>query len=198
MSFNLVSVDALDIGFILDGSESVGKSGFEEIKKLVIKMMDSYEISSKGTHIGIIEFSDKANVLIPFDETFDVEEIKRLLNNTQPSLTKKRNADTAFGLARKKLFSRAGGSRPGVPRVVIFVTSGKSTGPTPMKEVTEPFRREGVRIYVVAVGNKTNPKEDSDTASDEDGVIKTEKPEDLPGIAPKVVVKIGSDIKKSE
>lgn len=191
-------MDALDVGFILDGSETLGKDGFKEIKKYVAKIMDSYEISEEGTHIGVVEFSENARVVIPFDMTFDTAEIKRVLNETEPSNKKVRNADVAFELAKKKLFSASGGSRPGVPRVVIFVTSGKSTGRTPMKHVVEPFKNNGIRVYVVAVGNQTDPKEDDDTASDEDGVIPTDEPKDLPDMASKIVDKIGSDIRKSK
>ena len=181
----------------MDGSETLGRSGFEEVKKFVVKAIDSYEISSEGTHVGIVEFSDKARVVIPFDKSFDAEELKRLVNETEPSNKKTRNADIAFELAKKRLFSSASGSRSGIPRVVIFVTSGKSTGPSPMKKVVEPFKKNGIRVYVVAVGNQTDPKEDVDTASDEDGVVQTDDPTDLPGKASKIVEKIDNDIRKS-
>jgi hypothetical protein len=198
ISFDIVSVDAIDIGFILDGSETLGKDGFEEVKKFVTNTIDSYTISRKGTHIGIVEVSENARVVIPFDKTFDAEELKRLVNETEPSNKKARNVDIAFELAKKKLFSEKGGSRSGVPRVVIFVTSGKSTGRTPMKNVVEPFRNDGVRVYVIAVGNQTDPKEDIDTASDKDGVVQTDEPKDLPGMSSKIVDKIGNDIRKSK
>jgi hypothetical protein len=198
ISFNVVPVNAIDVGFILDGSKTWSKTGFEEVKKFVTKTIDSYEISSKGTHVGIVEFSDKARVVIPFDKTFDAEELKRLVNETEPSNKKTRNADIAFELAKKKLFSAASGSRSGVPRVVVFVTSGKSTGRSPMNEVVEPFKKDGIRIYVVAVGNQTDPKEDLDTASDEDGVVPIDEPKDLPNVVSKIVEKIGSDIGKSK
>lgn len=191
-------MDALDVGFILDGSETLGKDGFREIKTFVVNMLDSYEISEKGTHIGVVEFSENAQVVIPFDLTFDRAEIERLLNETEPSNKKARNSDVAFELAKKKLFSTAGGSRPGVPRVVIFVTSGKSTGRTPMKDVVEPFRNKGIRVYVVAVGNQTDPVENVDTASDEDGVVQTDEPKGLPDMTSKIVDKIGSDSRKSK
>ena len=196
-SLNIVSVDTIDVGFILDGSESLGEDGFEEVKKFVRGMIDSYEISSKGTHVGIVEFSEKARVAIPFDKTYDSEELKRLVNETKPSNKKAKNADIAFELARKKLFSEKGGSRPSVPRLVIFVTSGKSTGRTPMKNVVEPFRKSGVRVYVVTIGNQTDMEEVADTVSDKSGIIHTDEPEDLPSVISTVVDKIGSDIKKS-
>ena len=191
-------MDALDVGFILDGSETLGKDGFREIKTFVVNMLDSYEISEKGTHIGVVEFSENAQVVIPFDLTFDREEIERRLNQTEPSNKKARNADVAFELAKKKLFSTAGGSRLGFPRVVIFVTSGKSTGRTPMKDVVEPFRNEGIRVYVVAVGNQTDPVENVDTASDEDGVVQTDEPEGLPDMTSKILDKISRDSRKSK
>lgn len=195
---SLVSVDAIDVGFILDGSKTMGKHGFENVKKFVINTIASYEISPEGTHIGIVEMSESARVVIPFDKTFDREELKRLVNKTEPSDKKARNSDVAFDLAKKRLFSPKRGSRLGVPRIVIFVTSGKSTGRVPMKEVVEPFKFAGIRVYVVTVGNLTDPKEDKDVASDRDSVIPTDDPEDLPDVVAKVVGKIGSDIRKSK
>lgn len=193
-----VSVDAIDVGFILDGSETLGKDGFEEVKKFVAKTIDSYEISREGTRIGVVEFSEKPRVVIPFDKTFDVQELKRLINETEPSLKKARNVDIAFNLAKKKLFTEDTGSRSGVPRVVVFVTSGESTGRTPMREVVESFRNDGTRVYVVHVGNMTDPQEILDTASDKHGVIQTDEPKDLPDMASKIVDKIGEDIEKSK
>ena len=182
----------------MDGSKTLGKDGFDEVKEFVYKMIDSYEISPQGTHIGVVEFSENPTMKIPFNKTNNPEELKRLVNEIKPSNKDRRNADLAFELTKKELLSPKGGSRRDVPQVVILVTAGKSTGILPLKEAVKPIRAERARIYVVSIGKETDPAEFVDIVADKKDVVDTETPEGTPTVVVKVVDRIGKGTEKSK
>ena len=192
-----MSATTLDVGFILDGSATLGKDGFEQVKKFVEKLIGSYEISPQGTHVGVVEFSEKPTVKIPFDKSYNLEQLRRLVKEIEPSNKNARNTDLAFELAKKELFSAKNGSRPEAARIVILVTAGKSTGVKSMRDVVKPFRDDRIRIYVVGVGNKTDVTELVGTADDKTRVVVTGTPEETPDAVTVVVKIIGDDTEKS-
>ena len=160
-------------------------------------MIGSYDISPQGAHVGIVEFSEKPTLKIPFDKSYNLEKLRRLVKEIEPSNKNARNTDLAFELAKKELFSAKNGSRPEAGRVVILVTTGKSTGVKSMRDVVKPFRNDGIRIYVVGVGNKTDRTELVDTAGDKKRVVVAGTPEETPDAATVLVKIIGDDTEKS-
>lgn len=182
--------------FLLDGSKTLGKAGFAEVKNFVLRMIDSYEVSPQNTHIGVLEFSEKARIRIPLNKTFNPKELKSLVKEIEPSNKDSRNIDLAFKFAEKELLPPEGGSRPNVTRVMVLVTAGRSTGSLPLKYATKPFRDDGVRIYVVSIGDKTDERELKNVVDDEKDIHKVKAPKETPTVVMKVVHGIKKDIKK--
>ena len=58
----------MDLLFVIDGSgsiESSGKGNFDKVKNFVEDLITSFGVSKEGTHVGIIAYSDKAEVGCP-------------------------------------------------------------------------------------------------------------------------------------
>ena len=58
----------MDLLFIVDRSgsiESSGKGNFDKVKNFVEDLTQSFGVSKEGTHVGIIAYSDKAEVGCP-------------------------------------------------------------------------------------------------------------------------------------
>lgn len=53
---------SVDLAFILDTSGSVGSYNFEKIKTFVKKVIDFFNIGSKGTHVAVVTYSTWAQV----------------------------------------------------------------------------------------------------------------------------------------
>jgi collagen type VI alpha len=186
----------LDLVFALDGSESLAEKGFDKIKYLVNATIDNYTISEPETHVGIIEFSDKANVILPLNKLFEPTSIKDQVQRIIPSGGKETVTDEALRKSADELFDVKSGGRPGASKVLIIVTDGKSTGKEPPKRAVKPLKEKGVRVYVVNIGEDTDKDELKDIVPTDKNIYPVKNPDEVPGVAPKLVEDIGKDIKK--
>jgi hypothetical protein len=189
----LVPIDALEVVFLLDGSKS---EGFNELKKFVKKTIASYDVSPQGTHIAVVEFSDQATVEIPLTESFNPEKLKELVDTIKPSNGDQRNVDLALDVTKVDVLSPKGGARVGVPRAVILVTTGKSTGRIAVEDAAEPLKKDGVKIYVVGVGDSVDPDELVGVVGNATDIHPVDNPEDTSTVVNKVVDSVKKDNEK--
>ena len=183
--------------FALDGSESLAKKGFDNVINHTMAMLDNFTISEPETHVGVVEFSDKANVILPLNELFEPNLIKDKINAIVPSGGKERVTDEALRKAADEVFKAKSGGRPGASKVLIVVTSGKSTGKEPPKRAIRPVKEKGVRVYVVNIGEDNDKDELKDMVPTEKNIYSVKAPiKEKPFVAYKLVGDIKDDIKK--
>ena len=180
----------------MDGSESLAEEGFDKIKDLVKAMIDNYTISEAETHVGIIEFSDKANVILPLNKLFEPNSIKHHVQRIIPSGGKETVTDEALRKSADDVFDVTSGGRPGATKVLIIVTDGKSTGKEPPKRAVKPVKEKGVRVYVVNIGEDTDKDELEDIVPTDKNIYPVKNPDEVPDVASKLVEDIDEDIKK--
>ena len=182
--------------FALDGSESLAKNGFDKIKDLVKTMLDNYTISESETHVGVIEFSNDANVIFPLDKLFELTSIKDQVQRIIPSGGKETVTDEVLRKSTDQVFDAKSGGRPGASKVLIIITDGKSSGKEPPKRAVKPVKEKGVRVYVVNIGEDTDKDELEDIVPTEKNIYPVKNPDEVPSVAPKLVEDIDKDIKK--
>ena len=186
----------LDLVFALDGSESLAENGFNRIKYFVNVMIDNYTISKTETHVGIVEFSDKVNIVLPLNKLFEAASVKDAVQRIVPSGGKGTVTDEALRKSADEVFDVKSGGRPGATKVLIIVTDGKSTGEESPKRAMKPVKEKGVRIYVVNIGDDTDKDELKDIVPTEKNIYPVKNPDEIPNITPKLVEDIKKDIKK--
>ena len=121
-------VNALDLGVIADISTSIGKPNLPKLKEALATVVDKFEISPEGTHMGFITFARNANLLFNFADGkyHDKEAAKQKISEIQ-GLHHATRTDKALILANDELFTEAGGDRPDKPNVLLVFTDGKPT-----------------------------------------------------------------------
>lgn len=187
-----VSVPVLDLVFAVDGSYTLTQGQFKNLKGAMKKILKSYTISPSATHVGAIEFSDKSNEKIRLTDSYDKRVINFMIDNIKQSKGRLRVTDEALEMAANKMFSVDSGGRPGASRVLVILTAGKSTGQQPFSEAIKPLGNQGVRLYVVSVGDKVDKKEiDSITPADQ---VFPASPDDPQDVTKDIVKKINQDV----
>jgi len=151
-----------DLGLIIDGSGSVGNSGFVQTKLFLLRLIDQFHISFQTTHFGIIVYSDRANLICRFSDQ-NYYGSKMLLKWTILGLEfpdGDTRTDRALRMAGRNLYSNIGGDRDGVPNVLVVITDGITThGSEPYKDVLEPLQDREVNIIAVGIGNHVSRDE---------------------------------------
>ena len=59
---------ALDVGVIIDASDSVKLKDFQTVLKFVASLTSWFSVSEKGTHFGVIVYSSQAYLHFHFNE----------------------------------------------------------------------------------------------------------------------------------
>ena len=127
------------MGIIVDISASVKKRNLPKLREAVIHVVGQFNVSSDGTHIGIITFAQNANLLFNFAASRyhnpqairdDASKVNKLYPNTR--------TDKALVLANSSLFTTSGGDRPDKPNLLFLLTDGKPY-PTSKRSGYKPF-----------------------------------------------------------
>ena len=105
---------------MIDGSESVTKENWPFMLEFVSSVLDSFDISVRGTHIGLIVFSRDAAILLYFNTLQEINltatNVTKVVNNLQYKDGWSR-FDLALLLAEEELFNEATGMRNEIPKV---------------------------------------------------------------------------------
>lgn len=150
---------AVDIIYALDGSAGIRDKDFEKMKDFVKHSARQYPISEEGPHIGVIEFSDRADLKIKLSDYYDLDSFIAQLSNIKQSSGQDTVTDEVLRMAAGEAFKSTSGGRPTAQKRLVILTGSKSTGAEPVQEAVIPVISEGIQVYVVAVGNRVDRKE---------------------------------------
>lgn len=118
---------ALDIGVIIDSSESITRDDYNLCLQFVADLVEHFKVSKQGTHFGAIVFSSTPQLQFNFaDRQFYKTKRLRKKIKSFPHLKKGTRTDLALSFANMELFSEQGGDRVDKPNVLIVITDGKT------------------------------------------------------------------------
>jgi len=156
----------MDLGFLIGGSSSVegqGRGNFQKVINFVKQMVNEFEISQHDTHVGVVLFDHRANVVFGFHNYTDKYYIMRHISAIEYRGGGTRTA-SALSVVQNGLYKTS--SRNGIPKILIVLTDGKSRDN--VKDPAQRLRDLGVTIYAVGIGSKINEDELKEMATDPD------------------------------
>ncbi|XP_075268808.1 vitrin isoform X5 [Opisthocomus hoazin] len=115
-------LNSADIGFVIDGSSSVGTSNFRTVLQFVANISKEFEISDTDTRIGAVQYTYEQRLEFSFDKYSTKQDvlsaIKRISYWSGGTST-----GAAISYASEQLFSR---SKPNKRKIMILITDGRS------------------------------------------------------------------------
>ncbi|XP_062266065.1 matrilin-4 [Platichthys flesus] len=142
----------IDLVLLIDGSKSVRPQNFELVKKFVNQVVDSLDVSTHGTRVGLVQYSSRVRTEFPLNMYHSAEEIKAAVMKVEYM-----EKGTMTGLALKHMlensFSEAEGARPAsrnIPRIGLVFTDGRSQDD--ITEFAKMPKEAGITMYAVGVG----------------------------------------------
>ncbi|CAL8401955.1 unnamed protein product [Arctogadus glacialis] len=142
------NAQAADIVFLIDGSSSIGKLNFLQVKGLMVGVARPFisNVGQSGVRFGAVQYSDTSRVEFTFTTYLNGTELLQALEN----LTYK-GGNTRTGAGLKFVadnFFNPVTSRE-VPKIVILITDGKSQDS--VQEPAQRLRSQGVIVFAVGV-----------------------------------------------
>ncbi|XP_066549887.1 von Willebrand factor A domain-containing protein 2 [Amia ocellicauda] len=137
---------AIDVLFLLDGSHSIGKGGFERSKHFTLKLCEALDVNPERVRVGVIQYSSSPRLEFPLDSFPTRDELKEHLKKLSF-----KGGSTQTGLALKYVIRKGfpGGRNATTPRVLIILTDGKSQGTLDLP--ARQLKEAGITIFAVGI-----------------------------------------------
>eukprot|EP00064_Thunnus_orientalis_P003187 superscaffoldBa00000253_g3196 len=142
------NVQAADIVFLVDGSSSIGRANFLQVKGFMAGIVKPFanSVSESGIRFGAVQYSDTSRVEFTFSTYLNGTE---LVNAVQNLNYKGGNTRTGAGLKFvADNFLNPSSSR-NVPKITILITDGKSQDS--VQEPAQKLRSQGVHVFAVGI-----------------------------------------------
>ncbi|XP_077051957.1 cartilage matrix protein isoform X3 [Siphateles boraxobius] len=141
---------ATDVVFLIDGSKSVRPENFELVKKWINLIIDKLDVSETNAHVGLVQYSSSVKQEFPLGRHNNKKALKEAVKKmgymergTMTGLALNYMVDTSFTPNQ--------GSRPGVPKVGIVFTDGRSQDDITV--AAKKAKENGFVMFAVGVGN---------------------------------------------
>uniref|UniRef100_UPI00398F5E3D vitrin isoform X2 n=1 Tax=Pristiophorus japonicus TaxID=55135 RepID=UPI00398F5E3D len=138
-------LNSADIGFVVDGSSSVGTDNFRTVLQFVANISREFEISDTATQIGAVQYTYEQRLEFGFGEHSTREAVTDAIKNIRYWSGGTSTGD-AISYASEHLFSK---SKPNKRKLMIVITDGRS-----YDDVRAPAlaaHRNGVIAYAIGI-----------------------------------------------
>ncbi|XP_062911509.1 collagen alpha-1(XII) chain isoform X1 [Mobula hypostoma] len=157
---------AADIVLLVDGSWSIGRLNFRQIRSFIGKLIQVFEIGPRRVQFGLAQYSGDPRTEWNLNQYKD----KRSLLDAVSSLPYK-GGNTLTGMALNYIlqnnFKDDAGARPNARKIGVLITDGKSQDD--VISPSETLRNIGVELYAVGIKN-ADEAELKQIASDPDNI----------------------------
>ncbi|CAN0069874.1 unnamed protein product [Lampetra planeri] len=139
-----------DMVFLLDGSGSIGRK-FNRIKEFVFRVVSYFpRIGPDSTQMAVVKYSDSPQTEIPLTRFRDRNSLLQTLRAI-PFLGGNTYTGRAIQYALQSVLQPGGGTRAGVPRILVVITDGRSqddlSGPAAYAAA------QGVQVFAVGTAD---------------------------------------------
>ncbi|KAM7385820.1 hypothetical protein PAMP_001876 [Pampus punctatissimus] len=138
-------LNANDIGFVIDGSSSVGTGNFRTVLQFVANVTREFEISDTDTRVGAVQYTYKQRLEFAFGQYNNKAELLNAIKRID-YWSGGTSTGAAITYTAEQLFSK---SKPNKRKIMIVITDGRS-----YDDVREPaltVHGQGVIAYSIGI-----------------------------------------------
>ncbi|KAM4613224.1 collagen alpha-1(XII) chain isoform 4-T5 [Polymixia lowei] len=142
------NVQAADIVFLVDGSSSIGRANFQQVKGFMSGIVKPFasSVSESGIRFGAVQYSDTSRVEFTFTTYLNGTELVSSVENLN---YKGGNTRTGAGLKFvSDNFFNPTLSRD-VPKITVLITDGRSQDS--VEGPAQKLRSQGVKVFAVGI-----------------------------------------------
>ncbi|XP_025931268.1 collagen alpha-1(VII) chain [Apteryx rowi] len=147
-----VNVYAADIAFLVDGSSSIGRNNFRIVRAFMEDLVRPFMhvVGEKAVRFAAAQYSDEPRVEFAFSQHANGTGVRKAI---QQLSYKGGNTRTGAGLryVADNFFGPAWQLRPGVPKICILITDGKSQDDA--EQPAARLKSQGVKVFAVGIKN---------------------------------------------
>ncbi|XP_032229945.1 collagen alpha-6(VI) chain isoform X2 [Nematostella vectensis] len=154
----------LDLVLGIPTSRTLGDD-FKQIKLFFVNLIALFDISPSKTHVGVITFSESAQMSLHMDKMYEPRTVTRFINDITPTGDQMR-IDRAIDTAGDYGFTIYGGVRQTMPKTfVLFAPTNSSSSAAANMKAAEKLKSLGVRLLIVGLTADINKVDFSSVVS---------------------------------
>ncbi|KAH0622560.1 hypothetical protein JD844_024964 [Phrynosoma platyrhinos] len=115
-------LNSADIGFVIDGSSSVGTGNFRTVLQFVANISKEFEISDTDTRIGAVQYTYEQRLEFGFEKHRSKQDVLNAIKRIN-YWSGGTSTGAAINYAFEQLFSK---SKPNKRKIMILITDGRS------------------------------------------------------------------------
>lgn len=133
----------------MDSSASVSHYEFSRVREFLGQLVAQLPLGPGAVSASLVHVSSRPHTEFPFSQHSSGAAVQDAIR-AAAQLMGDTNTGLALAYAKEQLFAEAAGARPGVPKVLVWVTDGGSSDPVgpPMQELKDL----GVTVFIVSTG----------------------------------------------
>ncbi|KAM9707038.1 von Willebrand factor A domain-containing protein 1 [Dama dama] len=138
-----------DLLFLLDSSASVSHYEFSRVREFLGRLAALLPVGPGALRASLVHVGSRPHTEFPFGQHSSGSAVQDAIRAAAQRMGDT-NTGLALAYAKEQLFAKAAGARPGVPKVLVWVTDGGSSDPVgpPMQELKDL----GVTVFIVSTG----------------------------------------------
>ncbi|OBS81910.1 hypothetical protein A6R68_24101 [Neotoma lepida] len=138
-------LNSADIGFVIDGSSSVGTSNFRTVLQFVANLSKEFEISDTDTRIGAVQYTYEQRLEFGFDKYNSKADILSAIRRVG-YWSGGTSTGAAIQYALEQLFKK---SKPNKRKLMILITDGRSYDDVRIPSIAA--YQKGVITYAIGI-----------------------------------------------
>uniref|UniRef100_A0A7M4F517 Vitrin n=1 Tax=Crocodylus porosus TaxID=8502 RepID=A0A7M4F517_CROPO len=138
-------LNSADIGFVIDGSSSVGTGNFRTLLQFVANISKEFEISDTDTRIGAVQYTYEQRLEFGFDKYSTKQDVLNAIKRIN-YWSGGTSTGEAINYASEHLFSK---SKPNKRKIMILITDGRSYDDVRVPAMTA--HQNGVIAYSIGI-----------------------------------------------
>ncbi|NWX31313.1 VITRN protein, partial [Notiomystis cincta] len=138
-------LNAADIGFVIDGSSSVGTGNFRTVLQFVANISKEFEISDTDTRVGAVQYTYEQRLEFGFDRYSTKQDVLNAIRRIS-YWSGGTSTGAAISYASEQLFGK---SKPSKRKIMILITDGRSYDDVSLPAMAA--HQNGVIAYSIGV-----------------------------------------------
>jgi hypothetical protein len=146
---------ALDLAFVVDGSDIVGPGTFKLMIEFIKLIYHVLPVSAKGTHIGVVTFGNIGSMVFNFRQHRTIKSLDMAVDQLKLPGGTSNNVGAGLAVTDSQLFRTSGRRRKHVKKAVVTFLVGKASDDP--KTYSSKMKSEDIVSIVIAINSDMVP-----------------------------------------
>lgn len=138
-----------DLLFLVDSSASVSHYEFSRVREFVGQLAALLPLGPGALRASLVHVGSRPHTEFPFGQHSSGQAVRDAIRAAVQRMGDT-NTGLALAYAQEQLFAEGAGARPGVPKVLVWVTDGGSSDP--VVPAMQELKDRGVTVFIVSTG----------------------------------------------